>query len=138
MKVLIQTLGSAGDTHPFIGVGQALVARGHEVVLFANETFGDQVTMAGLTFVEMGDAETIRQIQENPDVWDKRKSTEAVFRPLVDHLEESIEIIEAHLDGTSVLVNSTLGFGARIVRELHGSGTTGRGLPISAQVVTYP
>ncbi len=119
MKILIQTFGSAGDTHPFIGVGQALVASGHEVVLFANEMFGDTVQQAGLTFVEMGDAETFRKIVENPDLWDPRKATEVALRPVVDHLEESIEIIESQLEGASVLVNSLLGFAARVVRELH-------------------
>ena len=119
MKVLIQTVGSAGDVHPFIGVGQALAGRGHEVVLFANEMFGDLVQQAGLTFVEMGDAETFRKIVENPDLWDSRKGIEVALRPVVDLLEESIEIIESQLEGASVLVNSTLGFAARVVREIH-------------------
>jgi len=56
VRVLIQTLGSAGDTHPFIGVGKALRKRGHDVVLLANEVFAEAVESAGLDFVQIGDA----------------------------------------------------------------------------------
>lgn len=119
MKVLIQTLGSAGDTHPFLAIGEALADRGHEVLVFANELFADRVKNAGLTFVELGDAELFRRIAENPDVWHPRKSADAALRPVVDHLELSIELIESHLGQASVLVNSTLGFAARILGEVH-------------------
>jgi rhamnosyltransferase subunit B len=39
MRVLIACLGSLGDTLPFVAIGKALQARGHEVFLFANEVF---------------------------------------------------------------------------------------------------
>ena len=119
MKILIQTLGSAGDTHPFVGVGQTLRNRGHDVVLFANEIFRDTVERAGLHFVEMGDADTYRALADRPEVWDRRRGIELILRGVAEHLEESIEIIEGELDGADVIVNSSLGFGARMVRDIH-------------------
>lgn len=120
MKILIQTLGSAGDTHPFVGIGKSLSSRGHEVVVFANEVFEEMVGRAGLRFVEMGDEQTYRNLADRAEVWDKRRGLEIIFGSVVEHLEESISIIEGELDGAAVLVNSTLGFGARMVRDIHG------------------
>ncbi len=120
MKVLIQTLGSAGDTYPFIGIGAELERRGHEVVLFANEVFRSSVVDAGLGFVEMGDADSYERLAENPDVWNSRRGLELIFRAVSEHLEESIELIEGELDSADVLVSSSLGFGARLVRDIHG------------------
>ncbi len=39
IRVLIQTLGSAGDLHPFLALARGLVARSHEVVLFGSGYF---------------------------------------------------------------------------------------------------
>ena len=36
MKVLLPTLGSAGDVHPFLAIGQTLRARGHVVEIITN------------------------------------------------------------------------------------------------------
>lgn len=120
MKILIQTLGSAGDTYPFIGIGESLLSRGHEVVLFANEVFEKRVRSAGLQFVEMGDADAYRELTGKAEVWDARRGLELIFGGVVEHLDESIAIIEAELDGADVLVNSSLGFGSRMVRDIHG------------------
>jgi rhamnosyltransferase subunit B len=120
MKILIQTLGSAGDTHPFIGIGKSLRDRGHEVVLFANEVFQGTVEGAGLRFVEMGDEQTYRNLAGRPEVWDKRRGLEIIFEAVAEYLEESIDIIESELAGAEVMVNSTLGFGARMIRDIHG------------------
>jgi UDP:flavonoid glycosyltransferase YjiC (YdhE family) len=120
MKILIQTLGSAGDTHPFIGVGKSLRSRGHEVVLFANEVFEQTVTEAGLDFVEMGDAESYHRLANLPEVWDRRKGIEIVFGAVVEYIEEAIALIEDQLDAADVLVASSLGFGSRMVRDIHG------------------
>jgi rhamnosyltransferase subunit B len=120
VRVLIQTVGSAGDVHPFIGVGKALVARGHDVMLFGNEVFGGVAERAGLTFVQSGDAETFERTHEDPDIWDPSKSLKVVVRGFViPELTNAIASIESHLDDSTVLVGSTLGFAARVVRELH-------------------
>ena len=120
VRVLIQTMGNAGDTHPFIGVGETLRKRGHDVVLFGNEVFSDVVERAGLAFVQIGDAETFRRTTEHPDVVHPTKSLRVLFGSMViPDLRSTISRIEEHLDGTSVLVASTAGFAARMVRELH-------------------
>ena len=46
MRVLLLTIGSAGDVHPFIGIGQKLCDRGHDVRVIVNPHFGELVTRA--------------------------------------------------------------------------------------------
>src|SRR5438270_8397559 len=79
MHHLLLTIGSHGDTHPFIGLGRRLLDRGHRVTLAANETFGPTITAAGLEFVELGTAEEYRSAIANPDIWHPRKGFKAVF-----------------------------------------------------------
>ena len=69
MHHLLITIGSHGDTHPFIGIGQRLRQRGHRVTLAANGTFGPLITQAGLEFEELGTAEEFRKALDLPDVW---------------------------------------------------------------------
>ncbi len=49
VRVLIQTFGSAGDTHPFTGIDEALRKRDHDVVLLGNEVFSNAVERMTLT-----------------------------------------------------------------------------------------
>lgn len=54
MKIAILTVGSRGDTQPYIALGKALQARGHEVVLAAPDNFAAWVEGHGLAFRPMG------------------------------------------------------------------------------------
>ena len=52
MRILIYAMGSAGDVHPFTGVGRALQARGHEVFIITSAFFEELVRRAGLDYHE--------------------------------------------------------------------------------------
>ena len=54
MKLLLPTLGSAGDIHPFLAIGRAMQERGHEVEVMTNPVFADMVAQAGLAFHPVG------------------------------------------------------------------------------------
>ena len=56
-QFLITALGSYGDVHPMVGLGSALVARGHRVKIVTNPYFEDVVTGAGLELVPLGTRE---------------------------------------------------------------------------------
>ena len=51
MRVLLVPFGSHGDVHPFIGLGQALRARGHRVTYLINEYFGPLIRGLGFEMV---------------------------------------------------------------------------------------
>ena len=52
-RILLATLGSLGDLHPYIAVGRALVARGHEVRLATSIEYRTRVEGAGLEFAPL-------------------------------------------------------------------------------------
>jgi rhamnosyltransferase subunit B len=65
-RVLLATLGSLGDLHPYIAVGTALLARGQQVRLATSIDYRARVEAAGLEFAplapslaELGDPEQV-------------------------------------------------------------------------------
>lgn len=66
LDLLLTTLGSAGDVHPFIAVGRALAARGHRVRLLTNPYFERTVFEAGLGFLPLGTADEYRRVLQSP------------------------------------------------------------------------
>lgn len=122
MRILIQTLGSAGDTYPYLGIGARLLARGHDVHVLANEEFADAVRATGAEFVECGTSEDYRRTIEDPDLWDPRKGLETVMRgAFLPVLETAYDLLrERVLPGETVIVTGIMGFSARMVWETEG------------------
>jgi UDP:flavonoid glycosyltransferase YjiC (YdhE family) len=54
MRVLLNTIGTAGDVHPYIALALALKARGHEAVILANPFFAARINGAGVGFWPVG------------------------------------------------------------------------------------
>src|SRR5947209_17645407 len=79
MHHLLITIGSHGDTHPFVGLGRRLRERGHRVTLAANGTFAPLIEKAGLEFVELGTEEEFRQAINQPDLWHPVKGPRTVL-----------------------------------------------------------
>lgn len=117
---LLIALGSAGDVHPFVGIGRGLADRGHRVTVLANEVFRETVEATGLEFGALGDAETYRRLTKDPDIWHPRKGPPKVFGETVHRLPEMVEEIETRLDPDgfrTLMVSSSLGLGARLLQE---------------------
>jgi rhamnosyltransferase subunit B len=122
VQILIFALGSAGDVHPFLGIGRALKARGHEVILVASGFFEQTVLAAGLDFRALGSAEDYERLCSHPDLWHPRRSLKAVLKDATEPTYPRIlEIVrELQVPGERVMVGSSLAFGARNARELFG------------------
>jgi rhamnosyltransferase subunit B len=124
MRVLLLTIGSAGDVHPFIGLGLALHRRGHEVKIITNPYFGEVAHRAGLELVPLGKMELFRETLANPELWHKRRGINVVFDIVLSGLRETYEAVAANcLPGQTVLVSSSLGFAGRIAQDKLGIAT---------------
>ena len=122
MQFLISALGSAGDVHPFIAVGQALTRRGHAVRLLAAEPFGERVRRAGLEFVPLGLPGEFEAMVQRADLWDPRRGALLLLDELLDRLPaayDSLAALAEERPGT-VLVGSTLSWAVRLVQETTG------------------
>ena len=113
-------VGSAGDVHPFIGLGRALRARGHEVVIVTAGTFEQVVQRAGLEFRETISAQIFDVMSKHPDLWHSRRGLQFVLGTVADYLRFGYErVAEVYEPGRTVLVGHALSFGTRLFEEKH-------------------
>jgi rhamnosyltransferase subunit B len=66
--VALVTMGAWGDLFPFVGVGRALVARGHEVRLAASPAWEDVVAAAGVPFMGVGRRLGFEEYRRHPEI----------------------------------------------------------------------
>ncbi|HEV3484315.1 MAG TPA: nucleotide disphospho-sugar-binding domain-containing protein [Vicinamibacterales bacterium] len=120
MKILMTPVGSAGDVHPFIGIGRGLVARGHDVVLITSGPFRETAERAGLRFVETLTRDEYDRMSSHPDLWDQRKGLKYVLHEVGRFLPRAYELmLREYEPGLTLIVGHTLGFAARTFEELH-------------------
>lgn len=115
--------GSAGDVHPFVGIGLELKRRGHHVTLATNGHFRGLADRVGLPFVEIGTAEQFDEVAKNPDLWKPSiKSTRVVFGMSAQVVPDQFALIESlfEQDNRLIVVAGPLAFGARIAAEKLG------------------
>lgn len=118
MKILMVTLGSAGDVHPFLALGGALGLRGHDVTLATSGYFEALVRGEGMDFAPMGTREEFEEILAHPDFWCPRRGIPLLAeKVIIPALPRAYELIESVDRRDTVVVASTLVFGARIAQE---------------------
>lgn len=93
LNLLLATVGSAGDIHPFLALGGALRARGHRVTLACPEPFGPLVRQAGLEPCVMGTAAQYEAVTHEPDLWHPRKGFGVIWR----HTRAGLRLLHDHV-----------------------------------------
>jgi len=96
LRILIYAIGSAGDVHPFVGIGRGLQARGHEVFVITSGHFENLITIAGLGFRMLGTADDFKRAQEDMDLWHPFKGFPTIvkramnpsYQPILTHARE--------------------------------------------------
>jgi len=120
MNVLLPTLGSAGDVHPFIALGAALEARGHRATIITTPLYQPLIEAQGLGYLPVGTLEQVRAAIAHPDLWHLRKGFEVLARVFIPAIAEIYRLIEKHADANTVVAFSTGAFGARLAQEKLG------------------
>jgi rhamnosyltransferase subunit B len=124
LHVILPTLGSAGDVHPFVGLGLALRERGHRVTLLTNPYFQSLIESRGLEFLPLGTIAEVESAITDPDLWHPRRGFEVVARRvIVPTLEATYRHIEAHAGASTVVAASSIALGARIAQDKLGIPT---------------
>jgi rhamnosyltransferase subunit B len=132
MEYLLVTFGSAGDVHPFVGLGRALRARGHAVTVITFDHYEPLVRRAGLDFG--GLPSLTRERRRPPSAGVLRRSgrtlAKVAFRPWLKLGRASTvlpllrPVYEAILTrfrpGRTAVVASSVALGARIARDQLG------------------
>jgi rhamnosyltransferase subunit B len=120
MHILIIAIGSAGDVHPFLGLGQSFVARGHRVSFAANPVFQPLVERCGLRFLPVGTAEEYHAAMGNPALWSPRTSLPTLWQVIASTLRPLYQTLVAEADDDTVMLGSLWAFSARLVQEKLG------------------
>jgi rhamnosyltransferase subunit B len=124
LHVLLPTLGSAGDVHPFIALGLALRARMHRVTVITNPLFQPLIEQQGLEFLPVGTAEDVYAAIADPHLWHRRRGFEVVARRVILPVIATIyRLIEAHADANTVVAASSISLGARVAQDKLGIPT---------------
>lgn len=124
-RIVLATGGSLGDLHPFIAIGRALQARGHEVGIATAVDYRDKIETAGLSFHEVGPGLANLLHDTGMDVASLTaaiaKSDRFLFgKILLPYAGEATRQLIAATEGAAAVVGSTLAIGAQMAAEVHG------------------
>jgi rhamnosyltransferase subunit B len=117
-RIVISTIGSYGDLHPYIAVGRGLRARGHEVLIATSARYAANVERAGLKFhavfpdfADLGDEEEIVRRVYHP-----RRGAETLVREVIlPHLARTFDDLYAAAQGADLLVTHALSYAGPLV-----------------------
>jgi rhamnosyltransferase subunit B len=124
LKVLLPTIGSAGDVHPFLALGIALQSRGHRATILTNPLFQELIEGQGVGFLPVGTIDGARAAIADPDLWHPRKGFQVVaHRAILPAMAEVYRHIERQTDANTIVASSGIAFGARIAQERLGVPT---------------
>ena len=121
MRILLIPVGSAGDVHPYVGVGLALKARGHDVSVITSAYFAPLMQRVGLRLLPLGTVEQYETVTAHPDLWNQTRGIQVIADAVALGTPELYRAVEAECRTSPVLlVGSGLAFAARIAHETLG------------------
>lgn len=88
MRILIATLGSAGDTHPYLAIAERLAARGHTVGMLANPHFERRIRSCGIEYFPLGEERDFLDVLHDPRLAQEGKSPFLVIQALFNKTVE--------------------------------------------------
>jgi len=120
-RIVITCLGSYGDVYPYIGLAQALLARGHRPVVATSAYYRPAIEDAGVEFATVGLDVDMRDQAKIARVMDPRKGSEVLMKEFVlPALGQTYEELAHVAVGADVLVSHPLTFATQILAEERG------------------
>jgi UDP:flavonoid glycosyltransferase YjiC (YdhE family) len=121
-RVLLATVGSLGDLHPFLALSRALQAQGCRVTLASAEEYRDRALAAGVPFAPLrpSHAELERDLGRTRAALTRAaiERPDFLFRALVlPYLRAAYQDMDALCAHADFVVCSSLAFGARLAAE---------------------
>ena len=121
MRIVLVTVGSAGDVHPFVAVALKLRDRGHLVSVATSPYFAPLLEQLGLPVLPVGTAEQFDEAIAHPALWRQFRAF-GVLATIIQHSTPVLyRLVEQEAaKGDIAVVAHPLAFGARIAHEMLG------------------
>ncbi len=124
-RIVLTTIGSAGDLFPFLSIAHELRVRGHEVVFAANPWFEEPITHEGFSFVGLGRWLGPDEYAMWPEILEPRGGGLPALRTLMErfvlpHLEQVTRELHAAVGPGDLLLTHPAQLAAPMVAELAG------------------
>lgn len=120
-QIVITAIGSAGDVHPFIGIGRMLVQRGHRIVFCTHPQFAALAEQHGFGFVPIGTWDEYARAVASPALWNPRTSFRTLWSVIAPTIRPHFDMLAGLASSDTVLVGSLWAFAARLMQEVHGT-----------------
>lgn len=122
VNFLLFPVGSAGDIHPYVGLGKALKARGHRVTVITNSYYRELIEKVGLDFVGLGNREEFDHVLNSPDLWHPTKGPKMVMQQVVlKQMRDMYRMLEErYIPGETVAAGPALAVGLRAAQDKLG------------------
>jgi UDP:flavonoid glycosyltransferase YjiC (YdhE family) len=122
-RILLATLGSLGDLHPYIAVGRELSARGQHVRLATSIDYRGRVEAAGLEFAPL--APSIAELGEREHIvrgfFDRWRGPQRLFKAMViGPLHRACADLRAALEGIDFAVSHPITPALALIAEARG------------------
>lgn len=121
-RIVLATMGSLGDLHPFIAVAQRLKEHGHEPLLATAPDFRDNAVAAGIEFHAIGPTrqKVLNDLGMDIREFGRRVIGDTMFvleAGIFPYLRSTYEDLLPALKSVSLLLTSTLMYSARFAAE---------------------
>ena len=116
--IVIATIGSLGDLHPCLALGQELVKRGHRVTIATTPHYRDKVESCGISFRAMRpdwDPTDARMIRSCEDI---KRGLEVLYRQLLlPELKHTYRDLLSATEDADLLITGELVYASPLVAE---------------------
>ena len=121
MRIVITSFGSLGDLNPYVGLGRALKARGHDVILAMPRYYMPYAEAAGLRGhpvrpdIDPSQREVVRRVM------DPFRGAEYLIREwLMPNVEDAYADLDALVADDDILISHPLTYAAPVLGERRG------------------
>lgn len=124
-RIVITTIGSLGDLHPYIAIALELKLRGHEIVIATDAIYSSKVEAAGIEFYSVRPDSSLLSLKQRQEIvqlgMDRVRGTKYVICDLVlPHLRDSCEDLMKAVCGADLLITHPLTLAGPIIAQKTG------------------
>ncbi len=120
MKIVISTLGSYGDIHPYLPLAKGLIARGHKAVILTSPKYRGDIIRQGIEFAPMRPDKDLSP-EDFRKIMDDRNGSEHVIRNYVmPHLRDAYDDLSAAAAGADLLLSHVITYAVPVFAEKTG------------------